>query len=182
MSLFIFIRTAVSNQSSSTSAITMGERRQYKITGTSEPNTPTTNSIINSIQAIKNTKNDENKSSKNQITNFFHYFSPMLTSNKTKYNYDPVVTNPLSTTTNVKNPSSLSKNVLQKPIENQETKEELKMIVKNNDQENEDFVTQWLTPKRRIGNTMIYQEDGGNEDVESNGGSSGGSIKRRVSV
>ena len=190
----MFIRS-VAMQSSSTTAITITNRRQYEITDTFEPKPSTTNSVSSKLNSHP---------SDNRVRNFFQYQSSMFSGNKSnrRYNYDPVVMNPVSTTTpNAKNPSKLAGSMLKRPSVD-ESKEEFKVdIIASTptttttfNAKEEDFVKEWLSPPKRRSNTMIYQEDGADGgDVESHSSnssgsrgssdkSSSGSMKRRVSV
>ena len=204
----MFIRS-VAMQSSSTTAITIANRRQYEITDTFEPKPSTTSTATTTTNSASSKLNSH--SSHNRVRNFFQYQSSMFSGNKSnrRYSYDPVVMNPVSTTTpNAKNPSKLASSMLQRPSVD-ESKEEIKVdiiastpttptstIIIN--AKEEDFVKEWLSPSKRRSNTMIYQEDGADGggiggDVESHSSnssgsrgssdkSSSGSMKRRVSV
>ena len=203
----MFIRS-VAMQSSSTTAITIANRRQYEITDTFEPKPSTTSTATTTTNSASSKLNSH--SSHNRVRNFFQYQSSMFSGNKSnrRYSYDPVVMNPVSTTTpNAKNPSKLASSMFQRPSVD-ESKEEIKVdIIASNptptttviiNAKEEDFVKEWLSPSKRRSNTMIYQEDGADGggiggDVESHSSnssssrgssdkSSSGSMKRRVSV
>jgi len=188
-------------QSSSTAAITIANRLQYEITDTFEPKPSTTTSTATATTNSASSKLNSH-SSHNRVRNFFQYQSSLFSSNKSngRYNYDPVVMNPVSTTTpNAKNPSKLAGSMLERPSVD-ESKEEFKVdIIASTpttttiNAKEEDFVKEWLSPPKRRSNTMIYQEDGADGDVESYSSnssgsrgssdkSSSGSMKRRVSV
>ena len=163
----MFIRS-IAMQSSSTAAITIANRRQYEITDTFEPKPSTTTSTATATTNSVSSKLNSH-SSHNRVRNFFQYQSSMFSSNKSnrRYNYDPVVMNPVSTTTpNAKNPSKLAGSMLQRPSVD-ESKEEFKVdIIASTpttttiNAKEEDFVKEWLSPPKRRSNTMIYQEDG----------------------